>query len=306
MNNNKSISIIIPCYNAGIYILDTVLSILAQPFKCIYEIIIVDDGSNTPETLEALQSIELLDKNIRIIYNTKNCGSQYARNIAIKESKYDYIFNIDADDCLNTNIEVLKEGTYADIAINILSTREDIAFVHGTTLMFGEYNGLTSSAYPLSEEMLLNKHHASNSIVYRKQDAIAAKLYNQSILKWQDWSFAVAILNYRFKVRKKNNIFFLNKPYYLYRIHQNTQRISSSDINELEMIYITVCLYSEIFKNKYPFINNKEIAQKVYLYKPNELKNLLYVANNSIQNALDMVNSKSFELISTMKLDNIP
>ena len=69
--------------------------------------------------------------------------------------------------------------------------------------MFGEYSGLTMYSYPLNEFLVLEKYHVQTNIVYRKQDAFNAGLYNESIKKWQDWSFAIAILNSRFLLGKK-------------------------------------------------------------------------------------------------------
>jgi Glycosyltransferases involved in cell wall biogenesis len=45
------ISIIIPCYNTGVFLKEAINSILEQPIIHDYEIILVDDASNDYETL---------------------------------------------------------------------------------------------------------------------------------------------------------------------------------------------------------------------------------------------------------------
>jgi len=200
--NKLGISIIIPCYNAGNFLIEAVDSILIQSFRYPFEIIIVDDGSTDEKTLLSLKEIENKNK-VKIIKFSHNYGAQHARNTGLKLAIFDFILTIDSDDCLNVNTKVLENGTYTDRAIDILNTFPDVAFVHSMVEMFGEYSGLTMYSYPLNEFLVLEKYHVQTNIVYRKQDAFNAGLYNESIKKWQDWSFAIAILNSRFLLGKK-------------------------------------------------------------------------------------------------------
>lgn len=54
----KGVTIIIPCYKAGNYILDLYKSVAIQPIEYPWEIIIVDDCSEDKETYAALDTIE--------------------------------------------------------------------------------------------------------------------------------------------------------------------------------------------------------------------------------------------------------
>lgn len=87
------ISIIIPLYNKEAYIKNTINKVLLQTYQN-FELIIVNDGSkdNGPQIAESFS-----DPRIRLI-NKENGGVSSARNVGIKEAKYDYIAFLDADD----------------------------------------------------------------------------------------------------------------------------------------------------------------------------------------------------------------
>ncbi len=89
------LSIIIPTYNRGDYILGTISSILDQDYRN-FEIIIVDDGS-TDNTEELVKSI--YGNKIRY-YRKDNEERAIARNFGINEAKGDYLTFLDSDDRL--------------------------------------------------------------------------------------------------------------------------------------------------------------------------------------------------------------
>jgi len=93
---DPTVSIIIPCYNARETIADAVHSALAQTLQAI-EVIVVDDPSadDTPELLRQLSSS---DQRLRVICLPRNEGPSAARNIAIKESRGQWLALLDADD----------------------------------------------------------------------------------------------------------------------------------------------------------------------------------------------------------------
>lgn len=96
---NKLISIIIPCYNKGDYLGDTLESLLSQSYIN-WECILIDDGSsdNSREVAETF-----CNKDSRIKYSWKeNSGVADTRNKGIDLSTGDFIMFLDADDALFT------------------------------------------------------------------------------------------------------------------------------------------------------------------------------------------------------------
>ena len=93
-NLNEKISIIIPTFNRGNLIGNSIKSVLNQTYKN-FEVIVVDDGS-TDNTKEEINKIE--DKRVRYIKLEKNAGGSNARNIGINNANGKYISFQDSDD----------------------------------------------------------------------------------------------------------------------------------------------------------------------------------------------------------------
>lgn len=91
---NPTISVIMPVYNAGAYLKDSIASILSQTFKD-FEFMIVNDGSS-----DASEGTILGFSDPRIVYikNEKNIGQTASMNKAIKAARGKYIARMDADD----------------------------------------------------------------------------------------------------------------------------------------------------------------------------------------------------------------
>lgn len=92
--NNDLVSIIMPSYNTGGYIKNSIESVLAQTYEN-WELIIVDDCS-TDDTDSIVG--QLSDKRIRYLKNKKNSGAAISRNYALREAKGRWIAFLDSDD----------------------------------------------------------------------------------------------------------------------------------------------------------------------------------------------------------------
>lgn len=88
------ISVIIPVYNAAVFIGKCLDSIIAQTGNYSYEVILVDDGS-TDNSIDVINSYD--NNNFKLI-SQKNAGPSVARNRGINEAKGKYIAFLDSDD----------------------------------------------------------------------------------------------------------------------------------------------------------------------------------------------------------------
>ena len=92
---NDLVSIIMPSYNTGKYITETIKSVQAQTYS-IWELIIVDDCSSD-ETDLAVREF-LADDRIIYVKNDKNLGAAESRNRALNIAKGRWIAFLDSDD----------------------------------------------------------------------------------------------------------------------------------------------------------------------------------------------------------------
>ena len=97
-NRGPLISVIIPCYNSGLYLLDAVDSVREQSYAN-YEIIVVDDGSTNKETIRILNDIDKNSFGIKVSHQ-KNAGLSNARNHGVEIASGEYIVCLNCDDML--------------------------------------------------------------------------------------------------------------------------------------------------------------------------------------------------------------
>jgi glycosyltransferase involved in cell wall biosynthesis len=118
-----NISVIVPTYNCGEFIVDSVESIRRQTLPPL-EIIVVDDGS-TDDTARLVQGID--DPRIRYVHQP-NAGVSMARNAGLSLATGEYIAFNDADDLWRP--EILERQ------MALLGHDPDLAFVFANFVRF--------------------------------------------------------------------------------------------------------------------------------------------------------------------------
>ncbi len=136
-------SIVIPAYNAALYIEQTILSLINQTFKD-FEIIFVDDGS-TDVTKEIAGKYRSEITYVR----QSNQGPASARNLGIQYAKGRYIVSFDSDDILFPNaLSVYKK---------VIDYFKEPPFIFSKMLYFTEY-ATTQLQSDLSNKIRCLKH----------------------------------------------------------------------------------------------------------------------------------------------------
>lgn len=91
---NDLVSVIMPSFNTGKYIKQSIESVMAQTYQN-WELLIVDDCSND-NTDDIIASIS--DERVRYYKNEHNSGAAVSRNRALREAKGKWIAFLDSDD----------------------------------------------------------------------------------------------------------------------------------------------------------------------------------------------------------------
>jgi glycosyltransferase involved in cell wall biosynthesis len=109
------VSIIMPSYNTGGFIAQSIQSVQNQTYQN-WEMIIVDDCST--DNTDAVVEGYLCDKRIKYIKNDKNSGAAVSRNRALREAKGRWIAFLDSDDIweptkIEEQLAFMKKHGYA-------------------------------------------------------------------------------------------------------------------------------------------------------------------------------------------------
>ena len=100
------ISIIVPIYGVEPYIKKCLISIMSQSLTSGVECILVNDCTKDESINIAQKLIDESRGNIkfRIINREENGGLSAARNTGILEAKGDYLYFLDSDDLIESNV----------------------------------------------------------------------------------------------------------------------------------------------------------------------------------------------------------
>ena len=114
--NQELVSIIMPSYNCGAYVEETILSVQAQTYNN-WEIIFMDDCS-TDDTIRLVSELREKDSRIKLFQNKFNSGAAVSRNNALREVKGRWIAFLDSDDLweptkLEKQVKFMEDNGYA-------------------------------------------------------------------------------------------------------------------------------------------------------------------------------------------------
>ena len=196
------VGIVIPVYNTGSYLRDAVDSALAQSEPV--EIVMVDDASTDPETLEILASYAD-HPGVRLVRHESNAGLPAGLNTGIAVLTTPYVFLLGSDD--------IVEPTYAQQSADILDADDDVAIV---TTPIQHFGGMTDvddvPGAPRGVVDLLFHNTVPGISVHRRADWEAVGGYR--MLSWsEDWDFWIRVLSLG------GRCVALPAPAYRWRIH---------------------------------------------------------------------------------------
>ena len=110
------VSVIMPSYNCGKYVEETIRSVQSQTYQN-WELIFWDDCSKD-DTISKVSALKEHDKRIHLFQNVSNLGAAISRNNALREAKGRWIAFLDSDDLweptkLEKQVAFMEEHGYA-------------------------------------------------------------------------------------------------------------------------------------------------------------------------------------------------
>lgn len=209
--NSPQVSVIIPCYNQGIYLKEAVDSVLKSNYNN-FEIIIVDDGSTDEFTKRLLDQYN--PPSTKIV-RSENRGLANARNIGISGAKGEYILPLDADDKISNR--------YIQEAMKIFDSNPEMGIVYAQAKMFGHKRGKWRLP-PFSVEQLLASNIIFCSAFFRKKDWESAGGYNPDLpYGKEDWDFWLSLIDLGV------DVYQIPAVHFYYRIKSVSRDILSND-----------------------------------------------------------------------------
>jgi len=258
----KLVSIIIPCYNYGKYLPETILSLQKQSLQN-WECVLVDNGS-TDNTKEVCAAICKADSRFNYYYCDNN-GPAAARNIGIKNTLAKYIQLLDADDLL--------EHDKLKMQVDYLEANTAVDLVYGEARYFTNDNpslrlysmeegnkdwmSKISSTDKLFKRQLLNGNimpiHAA---LFRRELIEKNGLMDEQLKGYEDWDLFLrfAFNGAHFKFMRHENAMAL------IRIHQSSLSKTSGHMNN----YLFTVLQKTMCNTKMNFANRMFVLIRYY------------------------------------------
>lgn len=213
------LSIVIPFYNLGEYLEDTLQSL--QGLDDIpHEIIIVDDGSDDPSSLIKLE--ELQGRYSFRLLRKENEGVAIARNAGAFAARGEFLAFLDADDCV--------EVAYYREAIKVLNRYPEISFIGCWVEYFGEAENYWPTWNPEPPYALVHNPLNTSAMVYRRIDFLRYGLNDPTIKSIEDYDSLLSMLE------KGLRGVSLPYPYFKYRVRTNS-RFHTAPINKQQKDY---------------------------------------------------------------------
>lgn len=181
------ISVIIPVYNGGKTIRETIESVLNQTFRD-FELIILNDGSQD-STLEVVSSIQ--DSRLKV-FSYPNAGLATSRNRGTFHAVGEYISFIDADDLwtpdkLETQLKALQDNPEAAVAYSWTNYIDE----SGQFLRRGGY--LTANGDVYAKLLVVDFLENGSNPLIRRQALIQVGGFDESLPAAEDWDILLRL-----------------------------------------------------------------------------------------------------------------
>lgn len=227
------ISVIVPVYNAGKFIEETIKSILNQSYRN-FEIILINDGSKD-QSGEICKEYQKKDSRIRY-FEKQNTGVSDTRNFGILHANGEFLVFVDADDTLPSNALQTYINTYMNDHADIIIAKHSYDY-SGKIMQRNERICSGIYSYRELKERLLDDGTLTGILfgsvcgVFYKKDIIISNhiQFHKEVKRNEDGLFNIELLIYCKKIQ------VLNTSLYHYKKWKNSKDSQLEKDKELDI-----------------------------------------------------------------------
>lgn len=245
-SQNEKISIIVPVYNAGEFLVDCVRSVQAQTYQY-WELLLIDDGS-TDGCSAICDAFAKASSRIHV-YHQNNKGVSAARNVGIQNAAGEYLCFLDADDWVEPFFlqELHKAIGLAQIALcgvedgNTFSPVAECISIKTMRMHPSQYAHLTYTNYAINKlyrrEILLPKGPRFDERMKRGEDAAFVALCFQRCRMIV--SCPQILYHYRMNTKSSTHHFYsgvCRDEHVLFRLQKGIFKIEALSEKETEFL----------------------------------------------------------------------
>lgn len=244
------VSIIMPAYNAGLFIKESIESVIAQTYPY-WELIIIDDGS-IDETIQQAQILD--DSRIRLIAHEHTGINSAVRNVGLSYAQGDYIAFLDSDDlyltdALECRVEYLKSHPTCTAVYGFSTTIDEngrASSIQKFTMLeqMKKLRQLSTLSNPLSwDDLLINGFVPFlQALMLRRETLLRVGSFNEQVFNGSDFLYYIKLFIDDFQ-----GVHPLERNIFLYRVYGTSV---STDAKRFERVLSSIpIICNEIFSN---------------------------------------------------------
>jgi GT2 family glycosyltransferase len=182
------ISVVIPCYNYGLFLEEAVSSVERQTIKPV-DLIVVDDGSTDAQTMALLDRLAS-ERRVALVRQS-NQGLSAARNVGAAKARGDLILFLDADDRIDPS--ALAILSYA------LHACPGAAYAYSYTRFFGDMNFVFATQTFNEYDLLWSNHPSVTALIRRSAFEQSPKYQSRMSYGYEDWELWLALAERGFR-----------------------------------------------------------------------------------------------------------
>lgn len=222
-------TILIPTYNRGHLIHETIESCYGQTYKN-FKIVVYDDGSND-QTLKVLSKY----KDVTVIRGKENRGIGYARNVLINSLDTKYGVWLDSDDKMHPQ--------RLEKCVNFMEQNEDVQIVYSFIKIF-----------PTNKEIKIDvsKYDKNDFQSLKYNTSCATAFFRKRLKKYQFYDLRYGsedVLWLWSMIRNDEKVAQISENLYLYRRHEG--RLSNLKLKKVKEKSIEDEKIGRILKNDF-------------------------------------------------------